>query len=138
MFASYDWYDPADVTDPSNSEGFFGVAYRTAGDKPAAHAFQVLAGLLPGSTPDPAIGSTFAAGTGLDVTGFHRPDGTLAIIATNRTATAIVIPLAAGATVVWPEPVDGAPIAAGPITVVADRSVILTGPASMAEAAPAR
>jgi hypothetical protein len=138
MFASYDWYDPVDVEDPSNSEGFFGVAYRTAGDKPAAHAFQVLAGLLPGSTPDPAIGNTFAAGTGLDVTGFRRPDGTIAIIATNRTTAAIVVPLPDGATVVWPESVDGAPIATGPITVVADRSVILTGPASMAEALPTR
>ena len=138
MFASYDWQDPVNVTDPSNSEGFFGVAYRTAGDKPAAHAFQILAGLLPGSTPDPAIGLAFAAGTGLDVTGFRRPDGTVAIIATNRTAAPIVIPMPGGATVAWPEPAEGASGAAGPITVAADRSVIVTGPASIVEAAPAR
>ncbi len=138
MFASYDWQDPQNVTDPSNSEGFFGVAYRTAGDKPAAHAFQVLAGILPGSVPDPAVGPAFAAGTALDVTGFRRPDGGIAIIATNRTSAPIVVPLPAGATVLWPQPADAAAGAVGPVTVDADRSVIVTGPASMAEAVPAR
>jgi hypothetical protein len=127
-YASRDSRDPEEVDDPADSEAFFGVSYPTAGDKPSGRAFAVLAGLLPGATPDASVAAPFAADGKLDARGFVRPDGTTAVVVTNRTGSPVVLSLPAGHVALWPQAPDPAVATVGQVAVAADRSAILAGP----------
>jgi hypothetical protein len=128
-YASLDGKDPDAVEEPDDSEGFFGLAWPTAGDKPAARAFRVAAALLPGSRPTPASAAALPWPDGIERRAFRRPDGTTAVFATNRTAAAWDLDTPAGATVAWPPQDPAAAPPAGRVTVPADRTVVLLFPA---------
>ena len=128
-YCSNDWHDPEDVDDPTASEGFFGLAYPTAGEKPGALAYRVMAKILPGSQPVAELAQAFATKTGLGANAFRQSDGSIAYVATNRTKTAVVLPLDPGAEVRWPLAGDPALATAGQVTVDAGRSVVLVVPA---------
>jgi len=74
------------------------------------------------------------SGFGVSSLGVLRVRATDTFYDSNNGTLFAVVPLPAGATVAWPETADGA---AGPVTVAADRSVIVTGPASIVGAVPA-
>lgn len=131
-YASRDYEDPDRVKEPDNSEGFFGLAYPTAGDKPAGRAFAVLARLLPGTVPDAAAGAAFTAGGALVSSGFRAADGSVVVVATNESTGPAVLALPEGAVVEWPQPPDPAVAVPGQVTLPAGRSAIVSGGASIA------
>jgi hypothetical protein len=127
-YASRDGRDPDAVETPDDSEGFFGLAWPTAGPKPAGRAFRIMAGLLPHARPDPDRSATLAAATGVDALAFRRPAGPDFAVLTNRTMSARSLERPAGAVVAWPlEPPDPG---AGPIPLAVGRSVVVLLPAA--------
>lgn len=123
-YASLDWRDPDQVEDPDASEGCFGIAWPTAGDKPAAAAFRVLADALPGATPDPDLPGRLGVGAPLQGTGFRRPDGTFLLVVTNPRSDPAPVDLPPGSRVVWPP--EASPV--GPWSLAGDRSLVAEGP----------
>lgn len=123
-YASLDWRDPEAVEDPDASEGFFGIAWPTAGDKPAAGAFRVLAEALPGATPDPDLPGRLGIAPPLVGTGFRRPPGTFLLVATNPSDRPASLDLPPGSRVTWPP--EAPP--SGPWMVPGGRSLVAEGP----------
>lgn len=131
-YASLDWKDPEDIEDPDASEGVFGLAWPTSGDKPVALAYRVLAAHLPGSVPDLAVAERLAAAGGLRPRAFLKADGTLLLVLTNDTSTAAVLRVPASATVAWSHPLGEGDVVGGELEVEAGHSVILLGPRAFA------
>jgi len=125
-YASLDWRDPDQVEDPDASEGFFGIAWPTAGDKPAAEALRVLSEVLPEATPDPRLPERLGLRAPWQGTGFRRPDGTAVLVATNLSGSEATLALPDGFRVLWP---PGQSLG-GPWALPGDRSLVAAGQAA--------
>lgn len=128
-YASHDYHDPDDVDPDASSEAFFGTAWPTAGDKPSARAFAVLARLLPGSVVVSAGASPLASGGAVRTSAFLRPDGAFVVVATNTGEVPAKRTVPSGTVVEWP---DSAPVARwSEVEIQPGRSVVLSIPAGV-------
>lgn len=100
-YTSLDFKDPNDVENPDDSEGFFGLAWPTAGDKPAAQAFEILASMLPLATLDSEVSKSVGVSP-LEVRGFRTVNGTPFAVVWNPTTTPITPTLPPGWRCLWP------------------------------------
>ncbi len=124
---SQDCKDPDSVEDPTASEGLFGLAYPTAGDKPAASAYSVMSQILPGAILDEQLASALQLESATRVLAFLRPDGTEALVLTNESKSDVELKCPASLTVAWSHPLDSGIAVDGLVTLGAGRSVVLVG-----------